>query len=106
MSYIKEQLGKKIKYYRTLCNLTQEELAEKLDMTARSLSFIECGTNFITAQTLEKLCCALNVTPKQLFDFNYNSKPITEVKKEIDVLIKNNSEKINDIYKILKGFLG
>ena len=105
MSCIKKQLGKNIKHYRNLCGFTQEELAEKLDMTARSLSFIECGTNFITAQTLEKLCTALKVSPKQLFDFNYSSKSTPEVKKEIDALIKNNSEKINDIYKIIKGFL-
>ena len=105
MSDIKKQLGKKIKYYRSLCNLTQEQLAEGLEMTARSLSFIECGTNFVTAQTLERLCDVLNVTPKQLFDFDYKVKPTNKIKKDIDCLIKNNSEKLNDIYKILNGFL-
>ena len=41
---------------------------------------------------------------QQLFNFNsdYNSK--NDVKKEIELLIKNNPEKINDVYKILKGF--
>ena len=106
MSDIKKNLGRNIKYYRNLRKLTQEELAERLDMNARSLSFIECGTNFITAQTLEKLCNILNVTPKQLFDFNYSQKSSGEIEKEIGTLIKHHPEKLNDIYNILKGFLG
>ena len=105
MSEIKKQLGKKIKYYRELRNLTQEQLAEMIDMSCRSLSFLECGTNFVTADTLEKVCNALKVTPKQLFDFEYYTKSPNEIKKELDRLIKNNSEKINDIYNILNGFL-
>ncbi|MFQ8626019.1 MAG: helix-turn-helix domain-containing protein [Candidatus Gastranaerophilaceae bacterium] len=70
MNEIKKKLGKKIKYYRELKGLTQEELAEKLDFNCRSLSFIECGTNFVTADTLEKLCNELSVTPKQLLILN------------------------------------
>lgn len=50
MSEIKKKLGKKIKYYREQKGLTQEELAEKLDFNCRSLSFIECGTNFVTGR--------------------------------------------------------
>ena len=86
MSYIKKYLGKNIKYYRNLRGLTQEELAESIDMTARSLSFIECGTNFITANTLEKICDVLNVTPKQLFNFSCNPNSKNDLKKEIDSL--------------------
>lgn len=105
MSEIKKKLGKKIKYFRELKGLTQEELAEKLDFNCRSLSFIECGTNFVTADTLDKLCKTLEVTPKQLFDFEYNYKEPEDIKQEINSLIENNSDKITDIYKILRGFL-
>lgn len=105
MSEIKKKLGRKIKYFRELKGLTQEELAEKLDFNCRSLSFIECGTNFVTADTLDKLCKTLEVTPKQLFDFEYNYKEPEDIKQEINSLIENNSDKITDIYKILRGFL-
>ncbi len=105
MSEIKKKLGRKIKYFRELKGLTQEELAEKLDFNCRSLSFIECGTNFVTADTLDKLCKTLEVTPKQLFDFEYNLKEPEDIKQEINSLIENNSDKITDIYKILRGFL-
>lgn len=105
MSDIKKKLGKKIKYYRELNGLTQEELAEKIDINCRSLSFIECGTNFVTADTLEKLCNKLSVTPKQLFDFEYYPKNPDDIKKEVCKLIDLNKEKLTDIYNILKGFL-
>lgn len=105
MGDIKKLLGKKIKFYREIKGFTQEQLAEKSDLNTRSLSFIECGTNFVTASTLEKLCKVLDVTPKQLFDFNFSNKSDKDLKLEINNLIKNNPEKINDVYKILKGFL-
>ena len=85
--------------------MTQEELAEKIDINCRSLSFIECGTNFVTAETLDKLCTILQVTPKQLFDFEYYPICPENIKNEVNKLIKNNPDKINDIYNILKGFL-
>ena len=105
MNEIKKKLGKKIKYYREQKGLTQEELAGKIDFNCRSLSFIECGTNFVTADTLEKLCNVLSVTPKQLFDFEYYPQNPTDMKKELSRLIDNNCEKLTDIYNILKGFL-
>lgn len=106
MNEIKKKLGKKIKYYRELRGLTQEELSEKIDFNCRSLSFIECGTNFVTADTLDRLCKVLNVTPKQLFDFEYYPQNPNDIEKELEILIKQNKEKLLDVYKILKGFLG
>lgn len=104
MSEIKKKFGEKIKYYRKKCGLTQEKLAEKIDLSCRSLSFLECGVNFVTAETLDKICKTLNVTPKQLFDFEYYPKS-KNLKEDISALIENNPEKLSDIYKILNGFL-
>ena len=105
MNNIKTQLGKKIKYYRELRGLTQEALAEMLDINCRSLSFLECGTNFVTADTLDKLCKALRVTPKQLFSFEYYLENPDDIKNDVIRLVETNPEKIGDIYNILKGFL-
>ena len=99
-----KKFGEKIKYYRKKCGLTQEKLAEKIDLSCRSLSFLECGVNFVTAETLDKICKTLNVTPKQLFDFEYYPKS-KNLKEDISALIENNPEKLSDIYKILNGFL-
>ena len=105
MSEIKKSLGKKIKYYRELKGFTQEKLAEKINLNCRSLSFIECGVNFVTADTLDAICKALNVTPKELFNFEYYPKNPKNIKEELNKLMENNKDKLSDIYKILSGFL-
>ncbi len=59
MCVLKKKFGKRIKYYRELNGLTQEQLAELIDINCRSLSFIERGVNFVKAETIEKICNAL-----------------------------------------------
>ena len=80
MTNIKKLLGKKIKTYREKKGLTQEELAEKIGINSRSVSLIECGTNFITADTLTNIINALDVSPKALFDFDDDYVNKKEVK--------------------------
>lgn len=51
---IKQELGEKIKRERKKRGLTQEQLAEMVDISSRNLSNIEVGQNFPKAETLEK----------------------------------------------------
>lgn len=102
---IKKQFGKRVKYYRELKGLTQEALAEKIDVNVNSMSYIERGINFVKSDTLDKICKALEVTPKQLFDFNYNIVPQVNLKTALTNLLEENEDKLNDVYKILTGFL-
>ena len=69
---IKFLFGKKVKEYRLRLSLTQEELAEKVGISAKSLSQIELGNNFVSAETLDAICNALKVAPKNMFDFQAN----------------------------------
>ena len=48
---IKVLLGKRIKELRNKRGFTQEFLAEKIGVGQRNLSKIECGNNFVTADT-------------------------------------------------------
>ena len=74
---IKSELGQKIRNMRLRRNLTQEELAEKVDISQRTLSGIETGENFVTAETLDKLVEALETTFEELFATNhYKENPI------------------------------
>ena len=70
---IKKLLGKRIRELRTKKGFTQENLAERIGVGQRNLSKIECGNNFVTAETLAKILSALNVEAKELFDFNHNN---------------------------------
>ncbi len=100
---IKKQLGSKIKRLRQKRGYTQEQLAEKIEIAPRTLSGIENGENFVTAETLEKVFEALNVSSSELFAFDH-IKPKEELINEIvsDVQNLKDREKIETIYKIIK----
>ncbi len=101
---IKKELGEQIKRIRKKRNLTQEQLAEMIDITPRNLSGIEVGANFVKAETLEKLLAALNVTTEELFATNHlkeSSELADEIINHVQN-IKNNRAKLERVYKIVK----
>jgi len=67
MNEIKAVLGANIKYYRKKLNLSQEQLAEKLEITPKHLSTIETGATFVSAELLEKFTRQLCVSASTLF---------------------------------------
>ena len=99
---IKKAFGKKVKEKRLSLEMTQEQLAEKIGISPKSLSQIELGNNFVSAQNLEAICIALNTEPKSLFDFNENYKENFEV--IIEKLKSNKSlfGKISQIVAIIE----
>ena len=52
-----------------------------IDVGERNLSKIECGNNFVTAETLSKIITALEVEPTELFNFKHLDEK-EELKKE------------------------
>lgn len=71
MSDFKKKFGANLKALRKSKNITQEKLAELIDVHYRQMSKIETGDNFPSSKTLEKLCYALKVSPSTLFDFDF-----------------------------------
>lgn len=63
----KEIFGINLRHFRKLNNLTQEELSEKLGVTAIHLGRIENGKSFVTAELLDSLCLILNISPATFF---------------------------------------
>lgn len=62
-------LVKNIKYFRLKANMTQEQLAEKADLSVSYIKQIEAGKEFknITFNTFSKIAKALNIDVKELF---------------------------------------
>ena len=60
-------VGANITAYRKMRNWSQSELAEKLEITAVSLSRIERGLTAPRFQTLEKLCQVFECSASDLF---------------------------------------
>ncbi len=70
MNYIK--LGLKISYYRKLCGMTQEELAEAIDKTTAHIGHIEAPNipQPISLDTLFDISSVLSIPPYKLLDFD------------------------------------
>ncbi len=104
---IKKLLGKKIKQYRILRGFSQEKLSEMLGISQRTLSGIECGNNFLTSHTMNKILEVLKIGPDELFKIEH-LKSSKELVNDINKLIKtieNDEEKLQLIYKIIKDII-
>ena len=102
MNNLKIKLGQRIKSLRKNLNITQETLAELINMDITSLSKIETGRNYPQPETIEKIANALNVDISQLFSFqelNTKEDYISAINKNISH-IENNEEKLKLLYKI------
>lgn len=86
----KIKIGKKIKEYRKLRNLTQSQLAELVDLNEKQIYRIESGLNYPTYTTFAKLLKVLEIS---LTEFELSSE-IREnhLLTELVHLIKNSSE--------------
>lgn len=102
---IKKELGIKIKRMRINRGLTQEQLAEMVDVSQRTMSGIEIGENFVTAETLDKIIKALNTTSEELFatDHLKDSEILIKEIQDYINLISNNSQKLETLYNIVKS---
>lgn len=100
MANFKSGVGSNIKLLRKIKNITQEELSEIIGIHSRQLSKIETGEHFPSCKTLEKLCIALDVTPKELFDFDFlidaNEGALTGTDHTVAFVVNNTKDKKND----------
>lgn len=104
---IKKAFGEKVKRLRNKRKLTQEQLAEIIEMSPKNLSKIEVGASFVSSETLDKLLVALDVTAEELFANDYIKTPkelICDIYKKIDS-IKDNQQKLEITYKMLDFIL-
>ena len=105
MKNTKELLGARIKEIRKARGLTQEQLAEMVDIEQKHVSRIEWGKNYPTIDRLEKIAAALNVPLISFFDFLHLENDdervvnIEEMIKELD----EDSWKI--AYKMIKAII-
>ncbi|MDO5438055.1 MAG: helix-turn-helix transcriptional regulator [bacterium] len=103
---IKKLLGKKIKNLRVKRGLTQEKLAEMVGISQRSLSGIEIGENFLTAETLDKILNCLKISIEDLFAVEH-LKPANDLTEELldEIAALKDEEKIKTIYRVVKAIL-
>lgn len=68
-----KDLGSRVRQARRQMALTQEELAEKMGISASFLGHIERGSRVASLETLVSLCNVLKVTPEYLLSASLHS---------------------------------
>lgn len=63
MDINKKLIGKRIKHRRESSGLSQDQLAEKLNLSTNHISSMECGKSLLTTKRLLSLCEVLGGTP-------------------------------------------
>ena len=77
-----EVMGKRIRERRKNMKLTQQELADQIDLSASFLGHIERGTRKLSVETLYAICMALDCSSDQLMETGkcsrYNVKDLLQ----------------------------
>ena len=95
-------IGQRIKQARLAKNLTQEDLAEKVDISVAFLSRVERGNSHINLKRLNQLCGLLDVTEGYVLN-GASSNSENYLDKEFAELLKSCSgEKQKLIYNVAK----
>lgn len=102
-----EKIGKRIRKYRKSTGLSQEELAEKIWISATHMSHIETGSTKLSLPVLVDIASALNVsTDSLLFDDSEISNDSLIMKVD-NLLVGSSKEEImlfSDIIQRIKRF--
>lgn len=102
MSSLKVKLGARIQQIRKSKKLTQEQLAEMIDLDIPNLSNIERGKRFVSANTLENIVKALDVTEKELFDFGYKGTKAELISEINNLLELSDIKELEYYYRFIK----
>lgn len=99
-------LGQIFKEYRTKNKLTQEEIAEKLEISVKYISRIENGTGGVKVETLVNYMNILGITPNIIFEKlieNDDLKRQIELSKKINELPDDKIDFIISIVDLIKN---
>jgi transcriptional regulator with XRE-family HTH domain len=91
MKDLRHKLGARLKEIRKARGLTQEALAEKVDLTPQYLSRLEGGHQSPSVETVARLAEALDLELCELFDFGHQGT-VKEIRERLRKLIQESRE--------------
>lgn len=100
----KEFIAKKIKLARKAAKLTQDELSEKIGISAKQLSRIEMATYIPSLPTFFKIVQALKIDIKDFgLDRFETTNPIQQ--KMLEIIYNLNDSELEYYYSVLKTMI-
>ena len=96
-----ESIGSRIKYYRVTRGISQEELAEKTELSRVHISCIERGERIPSLAAIINIANALNVTVDELVSENLFFSDVSHESGEFDILYDCTQEESSIITKCM-----
>ncbi len=101
---MKKLFGKRVQEIRKKRGLTQEKLAELVDIGTPNISYIENGKFYPSYETFVGLLEALEVEPSELFAFDMK-KSSEELKEEMMEAFNNDEKLLRLVYKLYRAIV-
>lgn len=95
------EMGLRIADRRKELHLTQEQLAESIDVSLQTISCIELGKKAVRPENLAKLCKSLNITSDYIL---YGKRNTEQMNKLIDKLSSLGKEEYNLVSDLVFHF--
>ena len=100
---LKKELGLRIKELRTKNKLTQERVAELVDITPKYQSRVETGSHFPSAELIEKYAQVFSTSPANVIRIEAKEDKETMIKQITEMLSKASPEEVKKIYRLVCG---
>lgn len=91
------QIGEQVKKAREQASLTQEQLAEQIEVSPQYVSDLERGVVGISIPTLKKLCSVLYVTSDQILFADRPENDVTAIANKCRMLPEEQFSILSDI---------
>lgn len=90
-------MGNRISKRRKELNLTQEQLAERINLSLQSVSCIELGKKAIRSDNLVKLCSTLKISSDYILTGEKNADQLEGISKKLASLEEADFEMIETL---------
>lgn len=94
-------IGERITKYRKASNITQETLAEYLDVSTAFISKIERGRTHLNLERLMQICHFLNISPAELLN-DSDSSSESYMNPEFSALL---NQCPNELFPVIKSVI-
>jgi transcriptional regulator with XRE-family HTH domain len=107
---LKQALGAQVRHHRRAQDLTQEDLAHRVDVSLETIGKIERGVAAPSFDTVERIAAALDLPPAALFGIGEAAIPRGERGRLLvrinGTLAGLNDEQLARVAKMLEAFAG
>lgn len=101
---VEQEIGKRIKYYRKQCGLTQEQFGEKVDLSTTYISAVERGMYSISLNKLVDILNCLGCSADDVFGdvlVCRHKYKTSELSEKIEKLSEDEQSRILEVLEIL-----